>query len=331
MQHWICVLTFVVLFSTIVRRVFAIASVTMTRLSTANRPLVFFANGIGDYIMGLPAIRALVSLFPDRLTLVCCSRMNEVFYADLRLRRVVETTILYHEGQRDRTFEFDVDAIVAVVRDCDLFVSLNPWHAECVDELISKLSPANSLGFSELFGEVVPLDFGKHAADLTFDIPKRINPALRFEEFASPPTLSGKAQEVAIRIKEIAGTRFLGDHLDFIALLVGWDSLGLDKGQDRVISCCRLPLALSIGVISIGDLFCGIDSCMLHAADFLRVPGVGLFGPTSPHQFGFRLARHVHIRGGESMADICEDEVLEALETMAEGGSYLRGVAPRER
>ena len=63
---------------------------------------------------------------------------------------------------------------------------------------------------------------------------------------------------------------------------------------------------------------------MLHAADFLRVPGVGLFGPTSPHQFGFRLARHVHIRGGESMADICEDEVLEALETMAEGGSYLR-------
>lgn len=329
----------------------------MTRLSTANRPLVFFANGIGDYIMGLPAIRALVSLFPDRLTLVCCSRMNEVFYADLRLRRVVETTILYHEGQRDRTFEFDVDAIVAVVRDCDLFVSLNPWHAECVDELISKLSPVNSLGFSELFGEVVPLDFGKHAADLTFDIPKRINPALRFEEFASPPTLSDKAQEVAIRIKEIAGTRkilivhadskpekmwlqerfhrvlsrFLGDHLDFIALLVGWDSLGLDKGQDRVISCCRLPLALTFGVVSIGDLFCGIDSCMLHAADFLRVPGVGLFGPTSPHQFGFRLTRHVHIRGGESMADICEDEVLEALETVAEGGSYLRGIAPRER
>jgi len=55
---------------------------------------------------------------------------------------------------------------------------------------------------------------------------------------------------------------------------------------------------------------------MLHAADLLRIPGVGLFGPTAPWQYGFRFAPHRHIRRGRGMNRISEAEVLRALESL---------------
>ncbi|MGA2248218.1 MAG: glycosyltransferase family 9 protein [Verrucomicrobiota bacterium] len=44
----------------------------------------------------------------------------------------------------------------------------------------------------------------------------------------------------------------------------------------------ELTLAESFAVISLADLFVGIDSGLLHAAACLRKPAVGLFGATSP-------------------------------------------------
>jgi ADP-heptose:LPS heptosyltransferase len=64
------------------------------------------------------------------------------------------------------------------------------------------------------------------------------------------------------------------------------------------------------------DLFLGADSSMLHAADLFRVPGVGLFGPTDPRRYGFRFARHRHIRNRRGMKFIQESAVLAALESL---------------
>jgi len=44
----------------------------------------------------------------------------------------------------------------------------------------------------------------------------------------------------------------------------------------------QLSLEESIALISLGRLFVGIDSGLLHVAASLRVPSVGIFGPTSP-------------------------------------------------
>jgi len=45
----------------------------------------------------------------------------------------------------------------------------------------------------------------------------------------------------------------------------------------------QLRLEESIALISLADLFIGIDSGLLHIAAALRIPAVGLWGPTSPH------------------------------------------------
>jgi hypothetical protein len=56
---------------------------------------------------------------------------------------------------------------------------------------------------------------------------------------------------------------------------------------------------------------------MLHAADLARVPGVGLFGPTRSATWGFRFGPHRHL-DERKMADITVDEVLRALEDLAQ-------------
>ena len=45
----------------------------------------------------------------------------------------------------------------------------------------------------------------------------------------------------------------------------------------------QLPLEHSIALISLADLYIGIDSGLLHAAASVHTASVGLWGPTSPH------------------------------------------------
>jgi ADP-heptose:LPS heptosyltransferase len=49
----------------------------------------------------------------------------------------------------------------------------------------------------------------------------------------------------------------------------------------------QLSLEQSIALISLADLYVGIDSGLLHAAASVRTPAVGIWGPTSAH---FRLS-----------------------------------------
>jgi ADP-heptose:LPS heptosyltransferase len=71
-----------------------------------------------------------------------------------------------------------------------------------------------------------------------------------------------------------------------------------------------------MGLVANADLFVGIDSSMLHAADLARVPGVGLFGPTRAATWGFRFGPHRHV-DRSTMADITVEEVLSAMEDLA--------------
>ena len=111
--------------------------------------------------------------------------------------------------------------------------------------------------------------------------------------------------------------RFLARHRDFVAWVVGMghEELNVGRERDRVFAYLGLPLDLAMGLVASADLFLGIDSCMLHAADLARVPGVGLFGPTQPALWGFRFAPHRHVEGS-TMADITVDDVLGAMEDL---------------
>jgi ADP-heptose:LPS heptosyltransferase len=108
---------------------------------------------------------------------------------------------------------------------------------------------------------------------------------------------------------------FLERRPDAIALIVGLKHLGIDGGRsgNRIIECNGLPFEHSCALVAKSDLFLGVDSCMLHVADFCRVPSVGLFGPTQRAEFGFRLTRNITIQAEGAMDRIQTGDVLSAL------------------
>jgi hypothetical protein len=163
-------------------------------LERISRPVTLFFNGKGDHILTLPTLRALVSLFPGRMTLICHPGAHKLYFSDLDLLRVVETP--FWSGN-DGAHEFDARAVAEAVGDCELFVSLVPWHHARTDELVRLLKPTFSIGFHQHFTSVVP-HVAKHAADSAFDLPRHLNPSLTIEHYATPPSFHRSALNRAL-------------------------------------------------------------------------------------------------------------------------------------
>jgi ADP-heptose:LPS heptosyltransferase len=310
-------------------------------LLTAQNPVVIFSNGIGDHLLNLPALRALTALFPESLTLVCREGARETFFSDLSLRAVFEVDMQLSGDGRI----FDADALARAVRQCDLLLSLNPWHSTSMDRLLTILKPAQSVGFFSAFQVNLPRDYSKHSADLAFDIPRFLEPSLRLDDFAERPTFPPCYLKQAQRIRAVfptdlrvmavhADTRpekmwssfrfanlltaFLSRHPEFVVFVIGpTDPDFVHNVRDSpVFSCSGLPIATAICLVAECGLFLGVDSCMLHAADLFRIPGVGLFGPTSCQEWGFRFGPGRHVCGDGSTENISEGAVLQALEDL---------------
>lgn len=308
---------------------------------SCEKPVVFFGNGIGDHLLNLPAIRALASLFQGRMTLVCMPGSKDVFFSDVRVSACVEVVMPRAGACR----EFEARDLAVRIGKCDAFISLNPWHSESVDMLLERLAPRWSIGFFSQFHVSLARDYFKHSADLAFDVPRFLNQGLTLETFAAPPRLLEKyvcwADELremlppSIRILAVHADstsdkmwprprllRMLGAFLErnptFVVWVIGKKNLRLDVGRfsERVMPFYNIPLAMSFCLVRQSDIFLGVDSCMLHAADLFRVPGVGLFGPTNPSEWGFRFSRHRHLRSIGSLTDLHEDKVMESIESL---------------
>lgn len=307
----------------------------------ARSPVAILLNARGDYLLNLPALRALSHLWPEDLRVVCREGARRTFFPELPLADVLEpeTDCLGPE------YTFDAGALVAELGECDLLLSLNPWHGAALDRLLGGLAPARSVGFHPSFATHLPLDFSKHSAELAFDVPRTVSPSLRIEDFAGPPELLEGSEEFARLLAERvepdarivavhddtkddklwAPERFaatldelIAAHPTWIVFDVGARDLGLDRGaaSDRVVPCGRLPLSVATALVGQADLFIGVDSCFLHAADLYRVPSVALFGPTDAHEFGLRFARHRHVAGDGGMDAITTEMVLAAVDEL---------------
>jgi ADP-heptose:LPS heptosyltransferase len=326
--------------------------------SSIQKPVVAFFQGLGDYLFALPALRALATLFPQQLTLVCMSGAREAFFSEIPFSTVYEVPFqrkdmhLELDGRvQKNTILFDADKVAANIKECDLFIALAPRHSLSVGRLCELLAPAKSIGFYSFFQTYVPLNFEKHYMDLIFDIPLQLDHSLQLDDFAVPlAPLPIYAQQAHALRSEVPGPwrvmavhadsnpkkmwpadrfvelldLFLSRHPEFIVFVVGAQDLHLDVGQHgrRIIPCYNLPLPLSLALIGEVDLFLGVDSCMLHAADLFRIPGVGLFGPlfgpASHIKYGFRLVSSYRHVCGESMDAISTPMVAAALEALLE-------------
>ena len=306
----------------------------------AEAPVIFFINGIGDNILNLPALRALGELFGDRLSLICSGSALFMF-DDLPVKRAIKIRVESSAYGR----EFDADAVASETGNCDLFLSLVPWHSESLTRLVEKLRPQLSVGFFSNYDIRMPLNFDQHTSELAFDIVRLFDARSRLHDFTAPPCYPNEARAEARQLREQLdpGAKALAVHADtgqqkmwdgvklmqtldtfldlhpeFTVLLIGGRPQSLDCGLygDRVIPCYGLPLPVSMALVTESDLFLGIDSCMLHAADFAGVPSVGLFGPTSAAEFGFLVGPHIAIQAPNTMAEIEAPDVTDALESL---------------
>src|SRR5437870_1843696 len=124
-------------------------------LREARHPALFLANGIGDNFVNLPAVRAVACLFPGRLELIC-ERAADAIFAEISAVRVHHVSTAMAGGAR----RFDAARAAARISRCDLLISLNPWHSDCVDALLARVEPRHSIGFFPAFGRHVPLEIG---------------------------------------------------------------------------------------------------------------------------------------------------------------------------
>jgi hypothetical protein len=313
-----------------------------TNLLAARAPVVFAYNGgIGDRLCNLPALRALARLFPSRLALVCGKGDWNLYYSDLKFRAVYELDLQYC----NIGFTFDAETIGRDLIDCDLFLCINPWHTSSVSDLLANFPNLESVGFFPEFSHNLTCDYDGHAMDMAFAIPRFLNSALKLSDFSNPPAISKTASTIAQVFKrrysdwervlfvhtetktekswpsdrfEGVLNKFLQEFPEVGALVVDVRGEGIRRGRfpDRVLPV-TLPLDACFALLRDSELFLGIDSCHLHAADLFRVPGVGLFGPTTSRRWGFKFSNHRHLQSHGRMDEIGLDEVYEALCNLA--------------
>jgi Protein of unknown function (DUF4254)/Glycosyltransferase family 9 (heptosyltransferase) len=322
-------------------------------LLQARRPTVYFSTLIGDSVLTLPTLRALGEMFTVPLTLICPKIAFDLCFREVS-SRLIDITGSPPVGPTlgpASNRVLDYDALVSEIGPVDLFINAVPWDVPSntfAHPLRQRLAPTTSIGFptGDTYDVVVPRDVA-HSADLTFKLARLFDPSARIENYAQPVPIPAAAQEEvrSIRAGLPAGARvlavhadtnwikkrwpvtrlidvldrFLSRHRDFVAWIVGMghEELNVGRERDRVFSYLGAPLDVAMGMVATADLFVGVDSCMLHAADLARVPGVGLFGPTQSATWGFRFAPHRHIEMG-TMAEITVDEVLTALEYLVD-------------
>jgi len=332
----------------------------LNHLLQARNPAVYFSTLIGDSLLTLPTLRALAEIFTAPITLVCPKISFDLCFREISPRYIDITGIapgaLPPIGPVS-TRRLDYDTLVSEIGAVDVFINAVPWDIPSngfIRPLWRRLAPTTSIGFptDDDYDIIVPRDV-QHSADLTFKLARLFEPSLQLETYAQPLLLPPTVQEEArsIRAALPAGVkvlvvhadagwtkkrwpatrfidlldRFLSRHRDYVAWIVGMgeEELNVGRERDRVIPYLGQPLDLAMGLVANADLFVGIDSSMLHAADLARVPGVALFGPTQPALWGFRFAPHRHVDKG-AMADITVEEVLGALEDLVDehdGGS----------
>jgi ADP-heptose:LPS heptosyltransferase len=306
---------------------------------------VLFANGLGDHILALPALRALQRRFDGNVTLLGAGPPTELLLGDVQFARTV-TVPMEADDRGGRLF--DGRRAARLLGPTDIFVSLSTWFSCSVRDLLDALRPSRSVGLHHEFAETVPVIGGCHRADVLFDVARHFDPDARLDNFTGPINLPDDCAAVAARVRREVGAdrRLLVVHAETSTPEKRWPPERMEEAL-RLL-CAELPdlfvLALSYGPpcfdvegvggsamaaagVSIGlflalvataDLWLGVDSFGLHAADLWRVPGVGLFGLTSSKEYGFRFSHHnCHLDGDGDTRRISVEQVVDAVKAIA--------------
>jgi len=303
--------------------------------------LVFHHNGIGDYVMSIPALRLLACAAPRPLHLVCGD---------------VPASLLYHEIEVDQfstvpvspgLFAHWVDiGSVSLPRSYEFFVSLATWDSLELTTLAQKAGAKATVGLFS-YCSLRLMDQPEHDIARLFTLALPFAPSARLQDYAQPLRFPNGTER--LRASILCGARLLlvvhgdtriekvwpRDRYDevltsFVRSAPDWrvaalnfrpDELSSALATGRVSALLNVELSVAMCLVADADMFLGIDSCMLHVADLCRVPGVALFGPTRPEQFGYHLTSRLltqNLLSSGGLAFLSAAEVTEALHTIRE-------------
>lgn len=303
--------------------------------------VLFLINGLGDYILSMPSIRALFSLFQN-ITVISSKGAKDWFYYEFNYKSFVGIDVINSENEEKK---IDVSNFKKKI-PCDLFISLCSWHNESVDELIKLLQPNVTMGLCfNSFDHPKYLKWEQHSCDLAFEIPLYLDKTLSIKDFNKPlifsPEYTKKAEEILSLLprnkkKLVVHTetlsnkewnnskyitvinRFLEKNSDYIVLLIDINDRGLRAGSnlERIYPLNGFYFPTASEIIKRSNLFLGVDSCFMHVADICQIPGVVLFGPTKAKEWGYRFGGSaIHIEK-EDMNQITENEVIHSLQLL---------------
>jgi hypothetical protein len=206
------------------------------------RPVVIYnSGGIGDQLVALPALRALVEMFPGRVTVVCVRGAGALLLSRLSLLSIIEvdTFNTFHggfggigmnplrtTGQKTdalprqlvnddsdvewkswKPWTFDSSKLSKVIGYCDLLIGLTPWHSPAIDKLSELLAPRISIGFSPSLQYCLTADFSMHIADIFFEVPRSFDVSLQIDSYVAQPIVQNEYKLRAARLRaQLTGT-----------------------------------------------------------------------------------------------------------------------------
>jgi ADP-heptose:LPS heptosyltransferase len=309
-------------------------------------PYVFaYEGGLGDAYIQLPALRALHHLYGDKLTVIT-TEMYQRIYATESFSRVLtiitEPTRTHHK--------FDLQVLMDYLKDADLFIDLNCWYLPEEYDAFIRSRPYPTIGRFTFFNKYLQPDYSINSFDNSFNLIQLLDATLSLETFAAPPAPPQAVQDYLTRTRALLGDELLlfGIHDETkpekmwrperfeqlinrllatypnagVLLLSRRTSICIDKIEepDRVLQFTQ-PFQFEeiAGLVQLSDFFISIDSVFLHLADLCRIPAIGLFGPTSPEEWGLRFTQgHTIAAGSGKVEDISVDEVFDSIRKLSD-------------
>lgn len=268
-----------------------------------------FANGLGDAVLALPALRALKSAAAlTRLATPVAPQLDILFdeFADERRR------IGFGPGN-----SFPTDQLRAALSGTDIVAFLTTWENDALREWLAETAGrVASFGFSPLFGDKTIKASG-HYFDRYLAISQAMTGVGSLEAFAYPhscrqwtpferdlgprladfdywvlhpdtkayknlpPSFWNQFVSVVLRRRPTTRLVIVGrDHRAFVD----------EIRSDRRVILAPSNFALCTYLVSRCSRFCGVDSCFLHYADLQRTPCLGLVrGGADLERWGLRL------------------------------------------
>jgi len=279
--------------------------------TAGGRSAVFFHNGLGDYVINRPALRALAKTLPAPVDLLVGAGPQRFLVEDLGFRRVFSTTVSPPAGGRGRDFAFAEDAL----EPCGWFVNQAPWAGPAVRRLAEQLQAPLRIGVGAPAAD--PHD-PRNAVEIAFAAARHLDPTLEAAAFAAPPRFPWDVEDRVARVVADLGARgwseLLVVHADTAEEKM-WSAEGMSRLLCAVLDARPKAFALIVGgrpgfalcnchrarvrevfgaslatamcLVARADLSLCVDSCMMHVADSCGRPGVVLFtGATRPERWG---------------------------------------------